>query len=394
MKIDFQNMIDNEFLNLVASYRRHIHKYPELSFKEFETSKYIRTILDNFGIENKQIATTGVLAIIGKKVGKCVALRADIDALPVTEETELEYASANVGIMHACGHDMHTSMLLGAAILLKRFETELNGTVKLLFQPGEEMLPGGATIMIQEGALDEPKVDAIFAQHIYPDAKTGEVLFCNGPALASTNEIYITINGKGSHAAQPHSGNDPILAASQLILHFQTLINKKRNPLEPGVLSITSIQGGNTTNIFPESVKLMGTLRTYNLSWRQEMIELITKSTNEIAQIYGCTADINILNGYPPLVNDNEITEFARANSVILIGERNVKSYQPKLWAEDFAYYLQKVPGTFWLLGVQPHDKDYLPPLHNSKLNPDENAIKTGITMLVGTAVNYLDNYA
>lgn len=394
MNIDIESLLDSQLFEQIISYRRHIHRNPELSFKEYETQNFIRKVLNLHYIENATIAKTGVIGKIGNKQDFCIALRADIDALPILEETGLEYASVNDGIMHACGHDIHTSMLLGAAIILKKIENNLNGTVKLFFQPGEEMLPGGATMMIEEGALDNPEVEAIFGQHIYPDSKTGNILFCEGPALASTNEIYITIHGKGSHAAQPHSGNDPILAASQLILHFQTLINKKRNPLDPGVLSITSINGGNTTNIFPEQVKLMGTLRTYNQQWRSEMIDLIYQSANDIAQLHGCTAEINVVNGYPPLINDSKTTKFASETAINLVGKNQVGIYEPKLWAEDFAYYLQKVPGTFWLLGVQPHDKDYLPPLHNSKLTPDETAIKTGIKMLVATVLNYPSNQA
>ncbi len=389
MNIYIDNLVDNQLLDTIINYRRHIHKHPELSFKEYETQEFIRKVLNENGIENKSIAKTGVLATVGNKSAFCIALRADIDGLPILEETELEFASVNHGIMHACGHDMHTSMLLGAAIILKKIEDNLNGKVKLFFQPGEEVLPGGATMMIDEGALENPNVEAIFAQHIYPDAKTGKVLFCEGPALASTNEIYITIHGRGSHAAQPHSGDDPILAAAQLILYFQTLINKKRNPLEPGVLSITAINGGNTTNIFPEHVKLMGTLRTYSQLWRAEMVELIHKSTYEISQLYGCTAEINIVDGYPALINNSRITQYTREIAISAIGENHVGTYEPKLWAEDFAYYLQKVPGTFWLLGVRPHDRAYLPPLHNSKLTPDENAIKNGIKMLVSTVLNY-----
>jgi amidohydrolase/hippurate hydrolase len=373
----------------VVEFRRHIHKNPELSFQEYNTSKFIKSILDEYKIEYSAIANTGVVATIGTGKSKCVALRADIDALPILEETGLEFASVNEGVMHACGHDLHTSMLLGAAIILKSHEAELNGTVKLLFQPGEEVLPGGATMMIAEGALINPKVDAIFGQHIFPDAKTGTISFCEGPAFASTNEIYITINGKGSHAAQPQSGNDPILSAAHLIQHFQTLINKRRNPLEPGVLSITSINGGNTTNIFPDKVELKGTLRTYNEDWRKEMVKLISDTTNAIASLHHCTAEVNVVTGYSAIVNSPIETKRAKQIAIELLGKEFVQDYEPRLWAEDFAYYLQQVPGTFWLLGVQPKDKDYLPPLHNSKLIPEERAMITGISMFVKTVFEY-----
>ncbi|MBE2190039.1 MAG: amidohydrolase [Desulfobulbaceae bacterium] len=389
--MDNQAIFDkaNEVFEKVVGFRRHIHKNPELSFQEYNTSSFIKSILDEYKIEYRAIANTGVVATIGADRSKCIALRADIDALPILEETELDFASANEGVMHACGHDMHTSMLLGTAIILKSYEAELNGTVKLLFQPGEEVLPGGATMMIVEGVLENPKVDAIFGQHIFPDAKTGTISFCEGRAFASTNEIYITIHGKGSHAAQPHSGNDPILTAAHLIQHFQTLINKKRNPLEPGVLSITSINGGNTTNIFPEKVELKGTLRTYNEDWRQEMVKLIGETTNVIASLHNCTAEVNIVTGYSPIVNSPIETQKAKQIAINLLGDDYVYDYEPRLWAEDFAYYLQQVPGTFWLLGVQPHDKDFLPPLHNSKLIPEEKAMITGISMFVKTVFEY-----
>ena len=254
--------------------RRKIHSNPELSFVEFETCKFIQNELSELGIESKVIGNTGVVATIGKG-NQCVGLRADIDALPIKEETGLEFASLNEGVMHACGHDMHTTMLIGAAEILKKNEDSLGGIVKLIFQPGEEKLPGGASILIEEGVLENPKVDAIFGQHIYPGESEGTISLNSGPVMGAPDELYFTIKGTSTHAAQPHLGHDPIVAASQLIVHFKTLMTKYKDPIEAGVLSITSIKGGNSTNIIPDDVKLMGTLRSFNEQWRTEMHRLI-----------------------------------------------------------------------------------------------------------------------
>ena len=227
----------------IIHHRRHLHTYPELSFKEYQTCAFICSVLDNMQIPYQIVAETGIVALIGNG-DRCIALRADIDALPMEEETGLDFKSVHPGIMHACGHDAHTAMLLGAAKVLKARETSLQGTVKLIFQPGEEKVPGGASLMVAAGVLENPKPEVIFGQHVYPDAPAGTFLICSGPTMASADELYWTIKGKGAHAAQPHQGIDPIVIAAELILHLQTLITKSRNPLLPGVLGITAIHGG------------------------------------------------------------------------------------------------------------------------------------------------------
>lgn len=389
MNIELINKIcENVFPDLI-SMRRHIHKNPELSFQEFNTAEFIRAKLTEFGIDFQTLANTGTVATVGKG-NKCIAFRADIDALPILEETNLEYASINDGVMHACGHDMHTAMLLAAAKLLKENESLLNGVVKLIFQPGEEKIPGGAIMMIEEGVLQNPKPEMVFAQHIFPSEKSGTISIESGPVLASADELYWTIRGKGSHAAQPHIGRDAILVASQLINHYQTLMTKYRNPLDSGVISVTSIHGGSATNIFPDEVKMMGTLRAYNDKWRYEMHNLLIENSRKIAELYDCSCEVEIMKGYPPLVNNPNVAELARGVAVELLGEQYALQFEPKMWAEDFAYFAQQVPACFWLLGVKPEELDEMPPLHNAKLNPDENAMVNGVKMFVATALKCL----
>lgn len=368
--------------------RREIHSNPELSFEEYQTCKFIQDRLNELGIENKVIGKTGVVALVGKG-DKCVGLRADIDALPIREETGLEFASKNDGVMHACGHDMHTTMLIGAAEILKEIEDELGGVVKLIFQPGEEKLPGGASILIEEGVLENPKVDAIFGQHIYPGESEGVVSLNSGPVMGAPDELYFTLKGKSTHAAQPHLGFDPIVAASQLIIHFQTLMTKYKDPIEAGVLSITSIKGGNATNIIPDEVKLMGTLRSFNEKWREMMHKLIRDNSKVLCTMYGCDIEIDIKKGYPPVINDEKLTRLTRQNSTILVGSGSTIDFLPKMWGEDFAYYGKNIPSTFWFTGVRPIDQDEMPALHNSKLSPSENAMPIGTAMLVTAAINY-----
>jgi amidohydrolase len=373
----------------VQNIRRALHRNPELSFKEYKTTEYIISRLNEMGIENKQITETGVIGIIGSG-DNCVALRADIDALPITEETGLPYSSENSGVMHACGHDMHTSMLLGAAKILKANEANLKGAVKLIFQHAEELLPGGALAMISNGVLENPAPKIIFGQHIYPQAPAGTISLASGPVLASADEIYITLTGKSCHAAQPHLGYDPIFASAQLINYLQYMITKLRDPLQPAVLNIASISGGNSTNIIPDIVKIKGTLRTYNEELRLQAHKFLEENVVKFMELYNITADVNLVKGYPATINHSNSTDFTREIAKELFGEDKVYEFIPKMWAEDFSYYLQKIPGVFWLLGVVPEGKAELPPLHNSKLNPEESAMKNGISLMVATTLEYL----
>ncbi|OGU17439.1 MAG: hypothetical protein A2X61_09020 [Ignavibacteria bacterium GWB2_35_12] len=394
MKNVNKNILDisNKMFDELIQIRRHIHQNPELSFKEFLTAEFIRDNLRKAGIEYITICETGTVALIGKGE-KCVALRADIDALPINEETNLEFASRNKGVMHACGHDMHSTMLLGAARILKEIENELKGVAKIIFQPGEEKLPGGASKLIEDGVLENPKVSAMFAQHIFPEEETGTISLNSGYIMASADELYWTLKGKGTHAAQPHLGNDCIMAASQLVMNLQSIVTKYRNPVKPGLLSITSIQGGSAPNAFPDEVKLMGTFRANDEDWRIKMHEEIRRITNVTCSLFGIKGELDIVKGYPALYNNPDTTKLIKATAEGLLGADSVKGFETKLWAEDFAYYAQKIPSAFWFLGIKPKGQKDMPPLHNSKLSPDEKAIPIGAAMLAGTAVNYLNNF-
>ncbi len=381
----------NNRISSIIEDRRHLHRNPELSFQEHETCAYISKRLLSMNIEHSIIAQTGIVAHIGKG-DRCIALRADIDALPIQEDTNLDFASCKPGIMHACGHDAHTAMLLGAASILKECESTLNGVVKLIFQPGEEKVPGGASIMVAEGALEHPKPEAIFGQHVYPDAPCGEIQISIGPTMASADEIYITIHGKGAHAAQPHQGIDPILIASELILHLQSLITKTRNPLLPGLLGITSIHGGSATNIIPDSVELKGTLRSFDPSWREQAIRMIQEHTGQLCALHGATSEVTILRGYPAVHNHEGAARFAIQTAQRLIGDAQVTDFEPKMWGEDFAFYGQHIPAAFWMLGVRPHHQASMPGLHNAQFTPDEQALPIGAAMMAKSAIDWLSN--
>lgn len=369
--------------------RRNLHRNPELSFQEFETAEFIRSQLDALGIAHRTHAETGIVAHVGKG-SRCVALRADIDALPIHEETGLEYASTRNGIMHACGHDTHTTMLLAAAKVLKEREAELRGVVKLIFQPGEEKSPGGASIMIAEGALENPVPEVIFGQHIYPDAPSGTLHFVAGPVMASCDELFWTIRGYGAHAAQPHKGKDPILAATGLVQHLQALVTKHRNPLIPGLFNVTSIHGGTATNIIPDVVEMKGTLRSFDNEWREFAWSYLEEQTRAYCALHGCEAEITIVKGYPPLVNNASAVGFAQRVAQGVVDSKLIFDFEPKMWAEDFAYYSQVMPACFWILGGRPHDASSMPGLHNARFAPAEEAMITGATMLVESAVQYL----
>lgn len=369
--------------------RRTIHENPELSFQEIQTSRYISERLTQMNIQHKSIGTTGIVAIIGKG-DYCVGLRADIDALPIHEETGLQFKSLKDGVMHACGHDAHTAMLLGAAKILKEKENELAGTVKLIFQPGEEKVPGGASILIKEGVLENPDVRVMFGQHVFPEATVGTVQMCDGFVMAAADELYWTIHGKGCHAAQPHLGNDPIYVASAIITHLQTLLTKTKNPLSPGQVTVTSIHGGSATNIVPESVEMKGTLRSFDAEWRETAISAIENHSKMIAEMHGCTAEVTVLRGYPAVVNNPETTSFAWNIANTIIGQDKVQVFEPKMWGEDFGFYAQKIPCTFWMLGVRPEGTESMPGLHNPFFAPDENAFVLGTTMLASAAIEWL----
>lgn len=369
--------------------RRHLHRNPEISFQERRTAEFIESKLSDMNVRFSRVAGTGVLAHIGAGE-RCVALRADIDALPIEEKTELPYASQNSGVMHACGHDCHTAMLLTAAKILKERENELGGTVKLLFQPGEEKVPGGASLMIAAGALTNPVPEAIFGQHVFPDSDVGTILTTEGMMMASADELYWTLTGKGAHAAQPHQGTDPIIAAAELILHLQSIITKSRNPLVPGLLGITAINGGSATNIIPELVEMKGTLRSFDMEWRERILDEISERTEKLCALFGVKGVCSIVRGYPPVWNNPICSNFVLDIAKQLAGEGHSLNFEPKMWGEDFGYYGHHVPAAFWMLGVRSRGAIDVPGLHNPRFSPDENALPLGAAMLASVAVEWL----
>ncbi len=364
--------------------RQYLHAHPELSYKEFETSKFVQSKLTEWGIPFVTMAQTGVVGLIeGRNPGKrVIALRGDMDALPILEENDIPYKSQNPGIMHACGHDVHTTCLLGAAKILNELKDEWEGTVKLIFQPGEEKNPGGASLMIKEGVLQNPAPQGIVALHVHPGLDNGNLSFRNGRVMASADEIYITVKGKGGHAAQPHLTADTILIASQLIVSLQQIISRNNNPFSPSVLSICSFQGGNTTNVIPSEVKLMGTFRAMDETWRFKAHDLIRKQTKGIVEAMGAEADVHIDIGYPTVDNNAELTGAAWQLAKEYMGPEHVFETEIRMGAEDFGYYTQQVPGCFFRLGVRNEGMGIIHNVHTPKFNIDEQAIETGIGIM------------
>ncbi len=364
--------------------RRHLHAHPELSYKEFETSAFVQEKLKELGIPFDIKATTGVVGLIkGKNPDKrIIALRADLDALPIKEQNDVTYKSQNEGVMHACGHDAHTSILLGAAKILNELKAEWEGTVKLIFQPGEEKNPGGASLLIQEGVLHNPHPQAIFGLHVHPGLDTGKFSFRAGPSMASADEIYITVKGKGGHAAAPHLTVDTVLVASHIVIALQQVISRNRNPFTPSVLTISSFQGGYTTNVIPSEVKLMGTFRAMDETWRFQAHKLIHQICRGIAQAMGAEIDVLVDVGYPVVNNDENLYPIARAKAEEFIGKENVEETELRMGAEDFGYYTQEIPGCFYRLGVMNKAKGIVSGVHTPTFNIDESAIEKGMGMM------------
>lgn len=370
--------------------RRHLHAHPELSYQEFETCKYVQAKLTEMGIPFTVIATTGVLGIIeGKNPSKrVIALRADMDALPILEENNIDYKSTKDGVMHACGHDVHTTILLGAAKILWSLRNEFEGTIKLLFQPGEEKNPGGASYMIRDGALENPTPQGIIGLHVHPGLAYGKLSFREGRVMASADELYVSIKGPGGHAATPHQTVDTVLVAAQLITSLQTIISRNRNPQNPSVLSICSIQGGHTTNVIPSEVKLMGTFRAMDEEWRFEAHKLIVQQAQGIAIATGAEIDFRVDVGYPTVDNEPKITKAAWKLADDYMGATNVEETEKRMGAEDFGYYSQVIPGCFFRLGVRNEDQGITHNVHTPHFNIDERAIEHGVGMMAWLGVS------
>ncbi len=384
--------ISRKSFSEIVKLRRELHQCPELAFEEFDTGKIIARELENLNIRVKNgVGKTGLVGVLNGNVdGGVVALRADMDALPISEESDVPFASKNSGKMHACGHDAHMAMLIGAAKILSELKIEVNGTVKFLFQPSEEKNPGGAPSMIKDGALADPNVDAVFGQHITTEIPVGKFGFRPGPLMASADELYFTVIGKGGHGASPHNAIDPIPIAAQVITSLQNVISRMRNPLDASVLTIGSIHGGSATNVIPDEVKLAGTFRAMNEVWRKKALGLIKRTADETAKSLGGKCKVEISRGYPVLVNREKETELAQNSAAKIFGKKSVVALHPVMSAEDFAYFLQKVPGTFWWIGAGNKKIGATASIHSSKFMIDENALTFGAAFLAFLTIEYL----
>ena len=383
--------LSSDLFDTVVEYRRHIHKNPELSYQEYKTSEFICSVLDKNKIEyKKDIVKTGIVARIKSKKNankKIIAIRADIDALPITEKTTHNFVSQNKGVMHACGHDVHTANLLGTAIILNSLRNKFEGTVYLIFQPAEEKLPGGAKLMIDKNIFGNDKPDAVLALHVQPSLKAGTVGFKVGEYMASTDELYLTVKGKGGHAAMPHQINDTVLSSSEIIVSLQKIVSRFVPASIPTVLSFGKVIADGATNIIPDEVKIEGTLRTMNEQWRKKIHQEIKKTAQNIAKSHNTTCEINIVSGYPVLKNDEKLTETCKKLSQEYLGKKQVTNLDIRMTAEDFAYFSQKYPSVLFRLGTSNNNKNTQNPLHSSNFDIDENALKTSVGLMSWLAI-------
>ena len=384
----------NDFFADVVAYRRHIHANPELSFKEFETSAYIKEKLTSWGIPFTECANTGVVGLIkgDKSSDKVIALRADMDALPILESNDKEYKSKNTGVMHACGHDVHSSSLLGTARILNELKADFGGTIKLIFQPAEELLPGGASIMIKEGVLENPKPQAIIGQHVMPFIDAGKVGFRSGIYMASTDELYVTVTGKGGHGAQPQQNIDPVVIASHIIIALQQIVSRIADPRLPSVLSFGKVIANGATNIIPNDVKIEGTFRTLDEDWRAEAHKRMKKMAEGMAESMGGRCDFEIRKGYPFLINEEKLTNSAKQCAIEFLGADKVEDLDIWMAAEDFAYFSQAADACFYRLGTGNKAKNTSNSVHTSNFDIDEDALKISTGLMAYIAVKQLGN--
>jgi amidohydrolase len=359
-----------DIFNDVVANRRHLHSHPELSFHEVETSVFVANKLEELGLEYHKMADTGLVALIkgDKPSDQVVALRADMDALPITEANDVPYKSQNPGVMHACGHDVHTSSLLGVAKILTDLKSEFGGTIKLIFQPAEEKLPGGASLMIQEGVLENPKPQAVIGQHVMPLIDAGKVGFRAGKYMASTDELYVTVRGKGGHGAQPQQNVDPVIITAHILTALQTIISRSADPKSPSVLSFGKVIANGATNVIPNEVYLEGTFRTMDEKWRSEAHMKIKKMAEGIAESMGGSCEFNIMRGYPFLINEEKLTAVTRANAEDYLGKENVLDLDIWMAAEDFAYYSQVADSCFYRLGTRNEARGITSSVHTPTL--------------------------
>ncbi len=396
MTVDIKNRIKDLAASIydeTVANRRHLHKNPELSFKEHKTSDYIWQKLDEIGItEKERKATTGIVALIrGKNPEKrTVALRADMDALPIKEANDVPYRSVNDGVMHACGHDAHSASLLGAGKILHEIRDSFEGTIKLVFQPGEEKLPGGASIMIKEGVLENPRPDGMIGQHVMPLIPAGKVGFRSGMYMASTDELYMDVIGRGGHGAMPHFNIDPVLITSHIIVALQQVVSRIANPAMPSVLSFGKVVADGATNVIPDTVHLEGTFRTLDEDWRTEAHERIRRIATQVAESMGATVELEIRKGYPALVNDPKLTDSVRSFAEDYLGSENVLDLDIWMAAEDFAFYSQQTEACFYRLGTRNEERGITSSVHTPTFDIEEKALETGAGLMAWLAVSQL----
>lgn len=380
----------------IVDIRRYLHQNPELSFQEEQTSLYVAQELERLDIPYvRGLAGTGIVAEIRGPYpeSRTIALRADMDALPIEEANEVPYKSKHRGIMHACGHDVHTSSLLGTAAVLQEIREEFSGTVKLIFQPGEELAPGGASLMIRDGALDNPAPSLIFGQHVHPPLEAGQVGFYAGKYMASSDELYLTVFGKGGHGALPNDCVDPIAISAQVISALQQIVSRVSNPLTPSVLTFGKINSrGGATNIIPEAVDLQGTFRTMEEVWRETALEKLTRMAQGIAEGMGGHCEVRIERGYPTLYNNEALTVRAQEHARTFLGPERVMDLPQRMSSEDFAFYSQRIPACFYRLGTGNKAKGIIHPVHSSRFDIDETALETSVGLMTWLAVCELRN--
>ncbi len=378
----------------VVDNRRHLHANPELSFHEYETSAFVAGKLDELGISYQKMANTGLVALIkgAKPSDAVVALRADMDALPILETNDVSYKSTKPGVMHACGHDVHTSSLLGTAKILTELKDEFAGTVKLIFQPAEEKLPGGANLMIQEGVLENPKPGAVVGQHVMPLIESGKVGFRAGKYMASTDEIYVTVYGKGGHGAQPQQNIDPVLITSHIIVALQQIVSRVADPKTPSVLSFGKVIANGATNVIPNEVYLEGTFRTMDEEWRAKAHEKMKKMAEGIAEAMGGSCDFKIMRGYPFLINEEKLTADVRAYAEDYLGKENVLDLDIWMAAEDFAYYSQVSDACFYRLGTGNIARGITSSVHTPTFDVDEDSLRLSTGLMTYIALKQLGN--
>jgi amidohydrolase len=386
--------LSKDIFNDVVANRRHLHSHPELSFHEVETSVFVANKLEELGLEYHKMADTGLVALIkgDKPSEQVVALRADMDALPITEANDVPYKSQNPGVMHACGHDVHTSSLLGVAKILTDLKSEFGGTIKLIFQPAEEKLPGGASLMIKEGVLENPKPAAVIGQHVMPLIDAGKVGFRAGKYMASTDELYVTVRGKGGHGAQPQQNVDPFIITAHILTALQTIISRSADPKSPSVLSFGKVIANGATNVIPNEVYLEGTFRTMDEKWRSEAHIKIKKMAEGIAESMGGSCEFNIMRGYPFLINEEKLTASTRGHAEDYLGKENVLDLDIWMAAEDFAYYSQVADSCFYRLGTRNESRGITSSVHTPTFDIEESALEQSVGLMAYLAVKQLGN--